>query len=112
MPALSDAVYANFLGVLSRSTSEDEMLAELAGELRSAAKSDGADILIADGGEGLVLRASTEMPEMNNRFRLGKLKGLSGRALAANEPIFIGSQVERDPQYARLPGIPDGTYQS
>ncbi|MHB8635792.1 MAG: sensor histidine kinase [Fimbriimonadaceae bacterium] len=112
MPALSDAVYASFLGVLSRSTSEDEMLAELAAELRHAAKSDGADILIADGGEGLVLRASTEMPEMNNRFRLGKLKGLSGKALAANEPIFIGNEVERDPSYARIPGILDGTYQS
>lgn len=112
MPAISDDFYANCLGVLSRSTSEDEMLAELAAELRGAAKADGTDILIADGAEGLVLRASTEMPEMNNRFRLGKHKGLSGQALAANEPIFIGAAVEADPSYARLPGVPVGTYES
>lgn len=112
MRALSDTIYASFLGALSRSTSEDELLAELAAELRAAAGADGVDILIADGDGGLVLRASTETPEMANRFRLGKAKGLSGRALAANEPLYIDTAVEQDPNYARLPGMPAGTYDS
>jgi two-component sensor histidine kinase len=112
MPALSDAASLPFLDALSRSHSEDELLAELANELRHAAAADGADILVVDGAGGLILRASTEMPEMNSRFRLGKGKGLSGTALAENKSLFIDADVERHPNYARIPGVPDGTYQS
>ncbi|HZH97606.1 MAG TPA: GAF domain-containing protein, partial [Fimbriimonadaceae bacterium] len=87
--------------------SEDELLAELAGKLAEITRADGCDILLRDGGDSLVLRASILAPEYINRVRLGRGVGLCGQALMTGEALFIRRNAERYAGYAKYPGIDD-----
>ncbi|MFZ4506928.1 MAG: GAF domain-containing protein [Fimbriimonas sp.] len=88
-------------------SSEDELIHELVWELKSLAQVDSCDILYRDSGEGLVLRASTVVPELDNRLKLGKGVGLCGHCLLTNEPIFIPHAAKTHPKYAKYPGVDD-----
>jgi two-component sensor histidine kinase len=100
-------VYRGLLGAVARSTSEELLLTELAGELRLASQADTVDILMTDVDGSLVLRASTEMPEMSNRFRLAPGKGISGQVALTGEAEFIRSGLAKNAQMARVPGLHD-----
>lgn len=73
---------------------------------------DACDILILDNEGILTLRASTAVPEMNNRFRLSRGKGISGQVLQSGEAIFVGEDVESHEHYTRFPGVMEGIYAS
>lgn len=89
----------------ARAGSEDELLNDLAHAAMNVAEADSADILFRDGGEGLVLRASTVVPELTHRIKLGKGIGITGRAAIEGEPIFVEERAYEHPSYARYPGL-------
>lgn len=95
------------VGLLAKAQSRDELLSDMAGALRRLADAESCDILFREYGDGLVLKASTQFPELNNRMKLGKGIGLSGQALVTNEAIYIAKDAGSDPRYARYPGVDD-----
>jgi two-component system, sensor histidine kinase PdtaS len=101
------ATLFEFMKASTKAASEDELLSDLALAVRNAMGADAADILLRDGNDGLVLRASTAAPEFNIRVRLGKGVGVCGHAQKLAEPIFIRKGAERDPRWAKCPGIDD-----
>jgi len=91
--------------LLARATSKDELLGEFASLWAKATGAHSCDILFREPGDGLILKASTIYPELNNRLRMGKGVGLSGYALVNNEPVYVGKAATKDPRYAHYPGI-------
>ena len=87
----------------ARASSAGDLANELAHGWVLATAAESCDILHRDGGEGLILQASTIFPEMIGRVRLGKGVGLSGQSLLNNEPIFISEGASKDPRFARYP---------
>lgn len=96
----------DFLGCLGRSKTEEELLAELAGDACRIVGADACDILLRSG-DALVMRASTNSPEFVGRVRLGRGIGLSGAALQSNEAIFIKEEASKDPRYVQFEGLGD-----
>ncbi|MEQ1823039.1 MAG: GAF domain-containing protein [Fimbriimonadaceae bacterium] len=90
----------------ARAKSEDELWAELAQTLVGLSGADACDLLTRQG-EQLVLRASTHSPEYNNRVRISRSVGISGKVFTTSEPVFIASAAEKDSFYARYPGLDD-----
>jgi two-component system, sensor histidine kinase PdtaS len=107
----SDALLA-LLRHSARAESEDELLADLAGELATLTGADSCEILLRENGDGLILRASTTAPEFNLRVMLGRGKGLCGQALLSGNPCFVRREVELHEHYARYPGIDDPSFKS
>ncbi len=103
-----DPLYA----CLTRASSEDELLSELASAIQEAAQVDTCDILLATGSKGLVLRASTAIPEYTGRLRLGKGMGVAGYVFKTQQPLMIAKGLSNDPRYARFPGISEPDYES
>jgi len=96
------------IATLGRATSKDELLNELAAAwVRLSGEETSCDILYREPGDGLVLKASTLFPELNNRMKLGKGVGLCGQALVSNTPIFVPRDATRDKRYAKYPGVED-----
>jgi two-component system, sensor histidine kinase PdtaS len=89
----------------TRARSEEELLNEMVQVAQKWAKADSCDILFRDSQDGLVLRASTVVPELVNRLKLGKGIGLSGHALVNNEGVFVSNRAYKHPNYARYPGL-------
>lgn len=103
---------SRIIRLLASSAGEDELLSEAAVELAAETEAASCDIFFRDSLDALVLRASSSSPEMANRFRLGKGKGISNLVLETGEPIFLGSNAESHPEYARLPGVKQGLYEA
>lgn len=91
----------------NKASSEDELLAEVAGAMATMCCADGCDLLLRDANEGLVLRASTAAPEFNRRVRLGKGIGVSGQVMLTGKPHFVGKNAEKYSGFVRHPGIDD-----
>jgi two-component sensor histidine kinase len=111
-PCLEEAAPSLIFETQARSANEDEFLAELCLELMRLVRTDSCDIFLRDNLDGLILRGSTEAPEMTGRFRLGKGRGISARVLETGEAIFVRRSVEKQPDYARFPLAPPGRFQS
>lgn len=94
-----------FLYAAAKARSEDELLNELASLSSLVSESDSCDIMFRDSSEGLVLRASTVVPELVHRLKLGKGIGLSGMALSDGCSVFIGTDAFKHPRYAKYPGL-------
>jgi len=93
------------VSAVSHASSKDELLSELVAVWVKLSGADSSDLLLREPGDGLVLKASTHFPEMNNRLKLGKGIGLTGQALVTNEPIYVQKAARLDPRYARYPGV-------
>lgn len=102
---LTQNVTVDFLNALGRATNKDELLSDLAALWVHFSAADGCDILYREPGDGLVLKGSTQFPEMNNRVKLGKGVGFPGQVLATGVPIFIECGADEDPRHAKYPGI-------
>lgn len=111
-PRDSQLTEGPFLAAMKSANSEDALFAELALALRDAAQADSVNVLQQVVGEGLILRASTDMPEMNNRFRLAKGKGVAALAVESGEPVFIGKSLARHPKFVIIPGSDADGYES
>ena len=92
--------------------SKEELLTELAGTCLKMLDCSSCDILYRETGDGLVLRASTVFPELNNRLKLGKGVGLSGQVLMTGEPVFLGKEATQHPSYTKYPGFDDHVFEA
>lgn len=95
----------------SHAQSEDDLLSEIVTCICRAVDADACDILMKSG-EGLVLRASSALPELNNRVKLGRGIGLCGKVAEAGDPIFIKKGLQTHPDNAHYPGMDDLPYES
>ena len=102
-PATNPA--ATLLAIAARATTEDGLLNDLVFAARDLAACDSCDVLFRDGGEGVVLRASTVVPELTNRVKLGRGVGISGLVAKEGEPFWISERAYEHPAYARYPGL-------
>lgn len=94
-----------FFDLVARSSSKNELLHDLAHELARIAGADSCDIFYRESGDCLVLKASTLLPEYNDRLKLGKGIGLCGYVLLHQKPIFLESNAKGDKRYAKYPGV-------
>jgi len=92
---------------LSLAESEDELLSEVAAELLVDSGAQTVDILLKDGSDSLVLRASTQSPDFIHRLRLGKGVGLCNRVMGTGKPLFLSHGATKHPLYAGFPGVED-----
>ncbi len=97
---------------MTRATTMDDLLGELAIQWTKITGADTCDILFRDLGDGLVLKASTHMPELNNRLKLGKGVGVTGHALLTGKPLFIAENAMQDARFAKYPAMDDIECQS
>lgn len=81
------------------------MLQEFVEIVAKEVVADSCDILFRDGADGLVLRASTIVPELVNRLKLGKGIGISGEATIEGEAKYIPSKAHSYGNYAKYPGL-------
>ncbi len=102
----------NYLEVATRSDSKEELVSEMVAACVTSVGCDSCDILYREAGDGLVLRASSIFPELNNRLKLGKGVGLSGQVLVTDEPVFISKHATKHPNYAKYPGFTDHHFES
>jgi len=103
------------LALLERATKADSvsaLTAELVQVLVQLSGAESCDILLREGSDMLVLRASTMYPELLGRLRLGKQVGLCGIALASNTPVYIEANVQNDPRYARYPDTHEHAFEA
>jgi two-component system, sensor histidine kinase PdtaS len=100
------------LEVAGRVESEDDFLVEVVGLLREMSGAGGCELLLREPGDGLVLKASTSVPDLTGRVRLGRGVGLCGKVLTTAEPIFLEDHAPRDAAYAKCPGLDDQEYRS
>ncbi len=92
---------------MTRVTTVDELLSEIAAVWLGITEVDACDILYRDGVDGLVLKASTFAPELNNRLKLGRGVGLTGQALITGKQISIAKDAASDPRFAKYPAMDD-----
>jgi two-component sensor histidine kinase len=85
--------------------SEDDFLSEAAWLLCAGTGADGCDILLANEGGGLSLKASTYAPEYVHRCKLGPGVGLSGHVFTTGEAEFMRSNGFRHPKNVDYPGM-------
>jgi two-component sensor histidine kinase len=103
-PELNDPINALLLAIPQAATRED-MLTEFANIWRRTFEADSCDILFREPGDALLLKASTIVPALANRLRLGRGVGLTGAVLLDAKPIFISRDAQRDKRFAKYPGV-------
>ncbi|MDR3688499.1 MAG: GAF domain-containing protein [Fimbriimonas sp.] len=111
-PNQPDNSLLSFLDVATHADSREELLSDLVATCVSNIRCDSCDILYREAGDGLVLRASTAFPELNNRLKLGKGIGLSGQVLLTGEPVFISKDATKQPNYTQYPGFDENYFES
>jgi len=102
----------SLLEILGRVSSEDDLLAEVAILTEQTSGANSCNYFILDHADALVLRGSNVAPELCNRFRVGKGKGISGVVVQSGEPLFLNSGVEDHPKYVHFPGIDECKYEA
>lgn len=107
---MSDA--ARLLQTLAQPTTVDELYHDLAHIWKDLLEAESVDLLLRETNDGLLLKASTVFPEMTNRMRLGKGVGLSGEAVAKGQPVYVDSEAQSDPRYARYPNTDGHIFES
>ena len=78
-----------YIEAATAADSKEELLSDLAATCVTNVGCDSCDILYRETGDGLVLRASSIFPELNNRLKLGRGVGLSGQVLVNDKPVFL-----------------------
>ena len=101
---LSEVTHELMEAVASAGTRE-ELLTEIAGLWCRTFDGDSADVLFRESGEALLLKASTVVPGLTNRLRLGRGVGLSGSVLLTGQPIFLTKDAQKDARFAKYPGV-------
>lgn len=96
----------------AKSSSEENLLSEMASQIHDLARAESCDILLREAGDSLVQRASTQGPELNRRLRLGKGVGICGKALAENHAIFVPKEAAKHPAFTQYPGAEERPHYS
>ena len=90
--------------LLARANRPEDMLIEIAHAACRVARVDSCDVLLREGDDRLSLRASTVVPDLVGRVKLGKGIGLCGAAMASNEAIYLPEGAKDDKRFVRYPG--------
>lgn len=90
--------------LLAHANRPEDMLIEIAHAICRVAKSDSCDVLLREGDDRLLLRASTVVPDLVGRVKLGKGVGLSGVALATGHGVYVPERAQEDARFAPYPG--------
>jgi len=93
------------LQAMARHATRDEFLSEIAQIWCQTFTADSCDVLFREPSESLLLKASTLIPGLANRLRLGRGIGLSGNVLLSGEPIFLAKDAQLDKRFAKYPGV-------
>lgn len=104
MPTLNEDLL-DLMQSMLKAASKDELLSEVAWTMMRLAPCEACDILYRDSGDGLVLRASTMVPEMVHRLKLGKGVGLCGVSLLEGVPVYVSKDAQKDDRFAKYPGM-------
>ncbi|MBS1721722.1 MAG: GAF domain-containing protein [Armatimonadetes bacterium] len=89
----------------ANSATEEQALSTLAGDLREATAADSCDILLTVEGGGLLVKASTSLPELSDRLRIGRGVGFAGHVVESGEPLVVPEKASQHPLFAQWPGI-------
>lgn len=77
----------------------------MAEQLRAYFHADSCDILFTSSSGGLVVKASTSLPELVDRMRIGRGVGLAGLVAESAEPLIVREQLAAHPHFTRWPGV-------
>jgi two-component system, sensor histidine kinase PdtaS len=105
-----DDAILKVVATLSRATSEETLLSEIANEVHEVAAAESCDILLRESGDALVQRASTQSPEYNRRLKLGKGVGLCGKVFVSGEPLYVPADATNHPDFAHYPGAEERSH--
>ena len=108
----TEELLKGFVNSMSRAKSEDELLSEVSWELKNAFKVDACDIFIVGDRDNLLLRASTNTPELVNHLKLGFGIGVTGVGFQNGEDIFISRRLSSHPNHVTYPGMDDQPWES
>ncbi len=108
----TEELLTGFVLSMSRAKSEDEMLSEIAWELKRAFQVDACDIFIIGDRDNLLLRASTNTPELVNHLKLGFGIGVTGVGFLSGNDVFISRQMSKHPDHVTYPGMDDQPWES
>lgn len=101
---LKTAAVAIFQSV-THSPTLDDLLIDITQKWCQTFSADSCDILFRESGDVLLLKASTMIPGLANRVRLGKGIGLCGECVLTGQPIFISENAQKDKRFAKYPGV-------
>ncbi len=94
---------ARCLELMASATSVESFLHDLALEAQTRCEADGVDLLLSEA-DGLVLRASTTLPDYIGRLRLGHGVGLAGGVAASGETLVVEKGLHHHPNFVPYPG--------
>src|SRR5688500_4971955 len=106
---IDDAIL-KVVATLSRATSEETLLSEIANEVHEVAAAESCDILLRESGDALVQRASTHSPEYIRRLTLGKAVGLCGKVFTSGHPLYVPADATNHPDFAHYPGAEERSH--
>ncbi len=83
----------------------EDLFSEIVQAICQLTGMDSCDMLLREGDDRLALRASTIVPELVGRVKLGKGVGLCGVAATTGKTVFVAENAQEDPRFARYPGF-------
>ncbi len=90
--------------LLGRANRPEDMMIEVVHAVCRLTQVDSCDLLLKEGDERLALRASTVVPDLVGRVKLGKGVGLCGAAMATSKGVYLEQNAQEDSRFARYPG--------
>ena len=97
---------------LKQAAGDDQWYQQGAHWLLEATGADACDVLVPDGNDALVIRASTYDPELADNARIAPGVGMVGHVFRTRESLKINRDLPSHELNKQFPGIDDGTYQS
>lgn len=90
--------------LLARADRPQDFLIEVAHAAARVAEADSCDILVREADDRLTLRASTVVPDLVGRVRLGRGLGLVGVAATTAKAVYVPERATEDERFVRYPG--------
>jgi two-component sensor histidine kinase len=90
--------------LLVRAERSEDLLIELVHAMCRIVGADSCDLLMREADERLALRASTVVPDLVGRVKLGKGVGLCGEAATTGKTVVAEENAQSDSRFARYPG--------
>ena len=90
--------------LLARADRPQDVLIELAHTVVRLTEADSCDLLLREGEERLAFRASTVVPDLVGRVKLGRGVGLVGVAMTTEKAVYVPERATDDERFVRYPG--------
>ncbi|MCH8980146.1 MAG: peptidoglycan DD-metalloendopeptidase family protein, partial [Armatimonadetes bacterium] len=108
-PPITDAE-AKLISAIAGARNEEQLLQMAATAAKELSGWGACDVLVSGPKGSLILVGSTHSPEYALRFRLGPGKGTASRAYRSGKRVIVKTGLQKDPDYAKHPGIPEPLY--